>query len=148
MVTEGRELGWDDPIEKDSIERIVLPEGDYDFTIESFERSRSKGQGKLPPCNMAIVTFSIHNPHGEDINVNENYILHSSLEWKLSELFSSIGQKKKGEQIRMNWNTLAGSSGRCALIVHKYEKDGEQREINRIKTLYPYGPKKFQAGRF
>ena len=38
-----RELGWDDEIEKDSGEFILLPEGDYDFTVESFERSRHGG---------------------------------------------------------------------------------------------------------
>ena len=148
MAAEGRELGWDDSIQEDSKEFIVLPEGDYEFTIESFERGRSKGQGKLPPCNMAIVTFIIHNPHGEDISVNENYLLHSSMEWKLSELFSSVGLKQKGEQIRMNWGALPGSKGRCSLIIHKYDKNGEERKINRIKSLYPYEPKKFEAGRF
>lgn len=148
MSIEGREFGWDDTIKNDGKEFITLPEEDYDFTIEKFERGRSKGAGKLPPCNMAIVTFTIHNPHGEDISVNENFILHTSMEWKLSELFTSVGLKKKGEEFRMNWNMLPTSTGRCELKIDKYEKDGEQRTINRIKKLYPKEPKKFEAGKF
>lgn len=34
-----RELNWDDEIEKDGNEFVLLPEGDYDFTVESFERA-------------------------------------------------------------------------------------------------------------
>ena len=31
------ELGWDDTITKDSNEFILLPEGEYNFTVESFD---------------------------------------------------------------------------------------------------------------
>ena len=81
----GKELGWEDTIQNDGQDFEPVPPGDYDVTIEKWERGRSKGEGKLPPCNMAIVYFTIHAPERE-ITVRENYILHSSLEWKLSEL--------------------------------------------------------------
>ena len=42
-----RELDWNDEIEKDS-DFTLLPEGDYDFTVESFERGRHPGSDKLP----------------------------------------------------------------------------------------------------
>ena len=148
MGAEGKELGWDDQIQEDGKEFITLPEGDYDFTIDHYERGRSQGKGKLPPCNMAIVHFLIRNPHGEDIIVKENFVLHTSLEWKLSELFASVGQKQKGEQIRMNWNSLPGSTGRCTLYIEEYEKNGEKRTINKIKKLHPYQPKRFKPGSF
>ena len=41
MATEGREYGWDDTIKEDSQEFEPLPEGDYNVTIEKFDRSRS-----------------------------------------------------------------------------------------------------------
>ena len=44
---KGRELGWDDEIEKGA-DYVLLPEGEYDFTIESFERS-----DKVPACPRA-----------------------------------------------------------------------------------------------
>ena len=40
---KGRELGWDDEIEKGA-DYVLLPEGEYDFTIESFERGRFEGR--------------------------------------------------------------------------------------------------------
>ena len=35
---EERELQWDDVIEKEGSEFATLPEGDYTFMVESFER--------------------------------------------------------------------------------------------------------------
>ncbi len=49
---KGRELGWDDEIEKGA-DYVLLPEGEYDFTIESFERGRFEGSDKVPACPRA-----------------------------------------------------------------------------------------------
>ena len=57
---------------------------------------------------------------------------------KLSQLFLSVGLKKHGEPLRMNWQALPGKRGVCKVIVHKYMKDGSEREINRIDKLYAY----------
>lgn len=146
MDTEGRELGWEDMIVNDGNDYEPVPEGDYDFTIEKFERGRSKGEGKLPPCNMATVYFTIHD-RGRDVTVRENFLLHSKLEWKLSELFRSVGLKKEGEQLRMNWPALPGLTGRAKVIVEPGTKDPSKR-FNRIDKLYPKEPKKFEAGKF
>ena len=78
----GRELSWDDTITDDGKEFEPVPEGDYDFTIEKWERGRSKGEGKLPACNMAIVHFVIHDRERE-VTIRENYLLHTKMEWKL-----------------------------------------------------------------
>ena len=43
-----RELDWDDEIERES-DFVLLPEGDYDFTVTGFERARHEGSEKLPP---------------------------------------------------------------------------------------------------
>ena len=116
MSVEGRELGWDDSIKQDSQNFDPIPEGDYNVTIEKYDRSRSKGEGKLPPCNMAVVYFIVHGQDRE-ITIRENYILHSSLEWKLSELFRGVGLKKEGEELRMDWNSLPGKTARAKIQI-------------------------------
>ena len=42
MAAEGRELGWEDSIKQDAQDYEPIPEGDYNVTIEKFDRSRSK----------------------------------------------------------------------------------------------------------
>lgn len=143
---EGRELNWDDAISKDSGDFEPIPEGDYDFVIEKYERARSQGGGKLPPCNMAIVYFRVTD-RDREVVIRENYILHTSLEWKLSELFRGIGAKKEGEEVRMNWNLLTGASGRAQVSLDPDRKD-PAKKYNHIKKIYPKDIKKFEAGNF
>ena len=133
MAAEGRELGWEDFIKQDNQDYEPIPEGDYNVTIEKFDRSRSKGEGKLPPCNMAVVYFTVHVPERE-VTIRENYVLHTSLEWKLSELFRGVGLKKEGEELRMDWSALPGKTARARIVVTT-SRNGN--EYNNIKKLYP-----------
>lgn len=137
MMTE-RELGWDDEIERDGSDFVLLPEGDYNFTVTKFERARFAGSDKMPSCNQAKLELAIHTAEHGDVTVFHNLFLHTKTEGLLSNFFSGIGQKKKGEKLRMNWNTVIGSKGRCKLIVNKYMSKGEERANNQVKTFYPY----------
>lgn len=147
---EERELQWDDTIEKDSAEFVLLPEGDYNFTVESFERGRHNGSEKLPPCNKAILKLRIEAPEGTAY-INHNLFLHSRTEGMLSAFFSCIGLKKKGEPLKMNWNMVPGASGKVKLGIRKYkpENSDEERQYNEIKKFYPQedGPA-YKAGEF
>ena len=142
--TTGRELGWEDVIEKEN-QFIILPEGDYDFTVESFDRARHNGSEKVPACNKAVLKIRIDTPEGT-VTVTHNLLLHSNVEWRLSEFFTSIGQKKKGETLRMNWNAVPGAAGRLKLGIRTY--DG--KNYNEVKQFYPKEDSgaKFTPGRF
>lgn len=131
QYVEERELGWDDKIVKDD-EFILLPDGDYDFMVESFERGRHGGSDKLPPCNKAVLRLRIDAPQGS-ASILHNLFLHTKTEGMLSSFFSAIGEKKKGEALKMNWNKVVGAKGRCK-ITHKLYKDNE---YNEIKKFYP-----------
>ncbi len=146
---EEREFEWDDTITKDASDFILLPEGDYNFTVESFERGRHEGSEKLPPCKKAILTLRIEAPEGT-ARIMHNLFLHSKTEGILSAFFTCIGQKKKGEPLKMNWGMVPGSSGRCRVGIRPYKnKDGEDRKSNEVKKFYPkeQGPA-FKAGEF
>ena len=67
----------------------------------------------------------------------------------ISAFFTSIGQKKKGEKIKMNWNAVIGAKGCCKVGIHEWTgNDGEKRQGNNIKKFYPFEGKKFEAGKF
>lgn len=139
----GKELSWDDPIEKES-DYIVLPEGDYDFVVESVERARHPGSDKLPPCNKAIIKIRIDSEYGRTI-INYNLFLHSNVEGMLSEFFTGIGQKKKGEKLEhMNWNTVPGSTGRVHIKTRQYNNN----DYNDVKKFYPKEIHQYKVGEF
>ena len=43
-------MGWDDQIENDGQEFIILPEGDYNFTVTEFERGRFPALPRFLPA--------------------------------------------------------------------------------------------------
>ena len=135
---QGRELGWEDEIQQES-SYILLPEGDYRFTVERFDRARHDGSGKIPPCNKAIVFIRVFGMDGSSVLLQENLFLHTMMEWKLSEFFASIGMKQKGQAARMNWQEVNGKSGICHVIIREYDKrDGSGKgKRNQIDKLYP-----------
>ena len=96
---------------------------------------------------MAVVYFIVHADR--KITIRENYILHSSLEWKLSELFRSVSLKKEGEELRMDWNALPGKTARAKIGVKPGIKD-PSKKFNYIEKLYPKDSDKpaFTPGRF
>lgn len=131
-------FGWDDEIKEEESSFVLLPVGDYVFVIKKFDKGRYDGGDKIPACPKAIVTFTVYTNDGQSVDLQENFLLHKKMEWKLSEFFASIGLKKKDEPVRMFWTPeLIGKQGICKVIVHNYKKDGEDRQTNRIDKLYP-----------
>lgn len=131
-----REFSWEDTIEKDS-DFVLLPDGLYHFTVVGMERTRHtpnpQNPGKLPACNKAIVSIKIVANEGET-ELRHNLFLHSTTEGMLSAFFAAIGQKKKGEPLRMNWNTIIGATGVCKVGTRQYNNNN----YNEVKSmLYP-----------
>ena len=132
---DAHEIGWGDQIVADDGEFLLLDEGDYDFTVTAFERGRFPGSAKIPACNKAVLTLTVQTQKGE-ANTKYDLILWSSLEWKISEFFRAIGQKKSGEAFVPGWNEVVGSKGRAHFKPRKYLKNGEERQVNDISKFY------------
>lgn len=133
-MTQEREFQWDDEIVKDGPVFKLLPAGEYNFTVEKFERRRFAGSAKLPACNEAFLTIQIDGGEHGTTSVLHSLYLHSITEGFLSAFFASIGQKKEGEPVRMNWNAVIGAKGRCELFQDTYK----EKTNNKIKNFLPY----------
>lgn len=111
-----RELGWDEEITQDAQEFIILQPGEYDFTVGSFERARFAGSDKMPPCNMAVVFLDVIDPTtGQTVSVRNQFFLHTRTEWRISQFFTALGLKKKGEPMVPKWNEIVGKTGKCII---------------------------------
>lgn len=128
---------WDDEIEKES-EFTLLESGDADFEIVSFERGQYDGSDKMPPCKMAIVTFKVTDKAGNIGTVTDRFYLNAICEWKLSQLFKSVGLKKEGKKAKMDWNALPGKKGKCKVVQKKnYNNDNYHNEIDKLYAAKP-----------
>lgn len=131
-----RELGWEDAIQNDSPEFVLLPEGEYDFVVDRFERGRHNGSDKLPPCNKVEVFLKIDTPQGT-ATVRHNLFLHTRTEGMICNFFTAIGQRKRGERYTMNWNAVPGARGRARIGIREYNG----KKYNEVKRfLEPAAP--------
>jgi hypothetical protein len=144
---QGRALEWDDYIEHDGSDYILLPDGDYDFEVIDLTKSRHGGSEKLPPCNKVSMKLKIDTPAGVTI-INHHLFLHENVEFRLCAFFKAIGQRQKDEKYKMNWEKVVGSKGRANVSSRKYTDNGVERETNQIEKFYDAPTKKFKEGVF
>lgn len=136
MSEKEREYDWNDEIEHDGADFVLLPAGDYPFEIVSMERGRHAGSEKLPSCPKATLGVKLI-ADGLTATVQHNLFLHSKCEGILCAFFTAIGQRKHGERIAMNWNAVIGARGRCKVKVEEWtDKEGNVKQSNRIQKFY------------
>lgn len=129
-----RELGWEDEIVNDGQEYIDIPDGEYDFLVESIDRGRFQGSAKMPACNQVKITLVVEVPGIGPASISTSLMLHSRMEWKLSEFFASIGLKQKEQPLKMRWN-IQGAKGRCK-ISHRTHEGKTYNEVKRFIPLW------------
>lgn len=140
---QNMEMDWNDAIESDGQEFVVLEEGDYNFEVTGFERGRFPGGQKIPACNKAALTLQVKTENGVAI-CRTDLLLYRSLEWRLSAFFRCIGQKRPGERLVMDWNTVIGSRGRAHFKPRPYtDRDGNDRVANEVDRFYDWDEKYF-----
>jgi len=128
-----RELSWDDTVDANADEFTLLEPGEYDFQVLGFERARFPGSPKLPPCPQAKVKLLING-----VKMEHNLFLHSKCEGLICAFFKAIGARKSGERLQMDWNKIAGATGRCQVGIRKWTgKDGTEKESNDISKFMP-----------
>jgi hypothetical protein len=145
---QGYELGWDDPIEKNGLDWVLLPEGIYEFTVVNYERGRYAGGQKLPPCNKAIIDLKIESKEGET-TIKHNLFLHSTMEGLIGAFFNAIGLKSDGERFVMNFNAAIGRKGKAKIFIDEWTKnDGTTGQSNKVKNFVKVDKPKFSPGSF
>lgn len=140
MYNNNAVMDWNDVIEDDGQEFVLLEEGDYNFRVTNFERGHFPGSAKLPACNKATLTLEVDTREG-CAYVKHDLLLCRNLEWRISSFFRCIGQKKHGERLVMDWNKVVGSQGRARFKPRNYtNRDGEQKQTNDLDRFYDYDP--------
>ena len=134
-------LGWDDEVEEGS-PFVLLPEGNYPFTITGLEKGiyekPANRESKIPAnCPKATVTLEFSTPTGEKSTLTENFYLYKKMQWKINQFFTSIGAPKNPEgKVKMNWGTVLGAKGAASLVVNDYtDRSGNPAQNNRIKDF-------------
>ena len=141
---ENELFDWDSEIESDGQEYVTVQPGDYAFTVTKVERQNYPGNqssgGKIPACNLAVVSGEIDVPKGK-ATFRERLYLYKGYEWKLSAFFRCLGLKKHGEKLRMNFNEAVGKRGMAKFGNHEYNGS----TYNQVEQYYDYDPDKLKG---
>lgn len=118
---EVKALDFDSEIEYDGPDYILLKPGNYDFVVASIDRKQYNGGSKIPPCPQAVIHIEITDPEtGAKVPCQSNLFLASNQMWSLSTFFESIGLKKKGEKLKMDWSKVVGRTGTVEIDNREY----------------------------
>ncbi len=144
----GEALDWDSEIEKEN-EFVLLPDGEYEFTVLNMERQRFDGSEKMAPCPMAKLTLDVRSREG-NATVMDRLMLNRKMEWKLSAFFGSIGQRKHGDKLKMDWNKVVGSEGHAKIGTREYngKKYNEVRSYVYAEDAVPPKAAEYKKGSF
>lgn len=131
-------FGWDDEVDSEaSANQPLLPVGPALFVVIKFERKREEF-GKFGILNIAHVTMSVATKSDESIPpvvIDKKLGLHTDLQWKITEFFTSIGQRKHGDKGKFvpDWSKVDGSSGLCETAHREVtSKKGTKYTVNDI----------------
>lgn len=124
---------------------VLLPEGDYEFTIVDLKESRHQDVGgKVGNCKQVNPVFRVKNPEdGSSVDI-ENFNLYM---WNsrgclgmIAQYYDSIGLHKKGDPIHFDWakDHHIGKTGKLQIKHETYKKkDGTDGTSMKISKLYP-----------
>ena len=97
----GREFGWDDEIQNDSPDLVLLPEGEYPFEVTKFERQRHPGSAKLPPCAMALLTIQVDGGEKGRSVVTHRLYLHGTTDIDTLDAFEYTIERDYKRYLRL-----------------------------------------------
>lgn len=134
-MAEGRAFNWDDMISNEST-FTLLDEGDYKFRVENYVRGRFSGSTKVSACTKVTLTLAILDDADNKLtSISHMFLCESSVEFRISEFFLSVGLKKHGESVPLSYfEKTPGLTGKCHIYKDKWTNDrGEEKENNKIK---------------
>lgn len=114
------ELSWDAEITESAPEFVLLPEGDYLFAVEKYERGRFNGSDKVPACPQLTVFLQVAAPTGEIAHIRHNFFMLASKAGFIGSFLTSLGLKKDGEPVKLDLTQLPGKTGHCHVTVREY----------------------------
>jgi len=131
-------MDWNAVLEDDS--DGTLEENDYLFRVVGLERGRYGGSAKLPSCWQATVSLELLAGERK-VPYTVAFQLCQQMEWKLSSFFRSIGLKKRGERLVMDWSKVVNARGKCHIRPTSYrDKNGNLRTGTEISQFLDYDP--------
>jgi len=120
---------------------VLLPPGEYDFTIDSVDYGDYNGSTKIPPCGMVTVNLHVDTDKGRAFLSNRFYIC-KECSGLIAAFMKSIGDLKDGQKtFTPDWDHIQGKTG----IVKTSQREYQGNMYNQVDRFLPPKKKPQQA---
>lgn len=136
MAQANGAIGWDDEVSDEGLDNgqqsredfVVLPKGEYPFTVNKMERGSFNGSANLPACNMVKVGVIVDGGEKGRSYCTVRFYMHTKTLWKIYQFLESVGLHNKGDgKTAIPWNKVVkGLKGRCKVDVREYKGEPQQ----------------------
>lgn len=124
MADLGEALDYEGEFEAKDEEFEVIPEGTYEFEVETVERGQYNGGAKMGPCPIANVRSRIVGGEYDGRVFFCNLYLNTRVSWKVKQFFVCVGlhpeDAPKEQKVKMDWSHAVGRRGHVKLGVREY----------------------------
>lgn len=127
-------LDWDTTTFAAGNDFVLLPEGDYGFTILKTERERCQdGAPKL------TLTLDVDGGELGHVQLKDGIKWVGSMQWKIASVLEAVGAERDGEgNVTGSVEACVGMMGAAHVGVRKWiGKDGKERESNQVERYIP-----------
>lgn len=128
-------MDWDSAIESDGSQFIVLPEGDYAFTVTGFERGRYPGSAKLPPCNKASLTLTVELPDGQTATCKEDLMVYRDGDRIRPNPYIAISRAAFAEVKSLAAEFGLTPANRTAIIANALTVEKSKKELDPMEQI-------------
>ena len=102
-------------------EYVLLPPGEYEFTVDSVEYGDYNGSSKIPACGSVKVNINVDTEAGRAFLTNNFYICKECA-GLIAAFWKSIGELKDGQKtFTPDWDTIKGKTGIVKTTQREYK---------------------------
>jgi len=109
----------------DNADPEAVPAGLMEFQVADIERMRSKAGNPMVKLSLRVTL-----PSGGVGWLTDYVTLTSAAEWKLVQLFTAVGMKRKGEPLTIDWQGLIGKTGLLETKMEVSDQYGERAKVH------------------
>ena len=124
-------------LELDDNTFVLLPDGDYHFTVKSHEVGYATSD-KMPP-NTQQITCNLEIPYTKDgqvefVTVRNNLNIYKKALFAVRQFVECIGMAPEKGRISIDLDKIDGATGICNVITYE---GSNGNEYNRVNLFYP-----------
>tara|TARA_R110002074_G_scaffold105742_4_gene228404 strand:+ start:2504 stop:3250 length:747 start_codon:yes stop_codon:yes gene_type:complete len=134
MPLDDEDMEMNSTIQDDGQDFVLLQAGTYAFHVIDFEQGEYQDKKSNGKVRKRIIVHLQIDHDGVKHTIKDYLPLKRSMEWKFCQLFKGIGDRKKGDPLVMDWQSIRGKGGMVKIKVDSFKSstDGSMKQSSKV----------------